>query len=167
MKAKHIALIMAGLAVAIGLLAFLNAKDLPPVTGSLDIVYDGQVVRTYSGEEIQALPYIEVDKEVVSSDLSREKGLFRGVPLRTLIEDAGPELLDGATAVTTRAEDGYVSVFRIKSVAESDNILVVYSKDGALLGTRDEGGSGPFRVVIQEDPFGNRSAKYLYRIEVK
>ena len=44
---------------------------------------------------------------------------------------------------------------------------MVYEKDGAPLSSREEGGTGPLRILITDDPFGNRSTKYLAQIEVR
>lgn len=155
------------LAAAIGVLARLNAPGPDADAGSIAVFRDGESVRTYTMEEIKALPSITVHKEIVSSSHDNDEGDFTGVPLRALLDGADPALLEEGVSVAVKAADGYVSAYAAEEVAESDNILLAYAKDGTGLGTLEDGGTGPFRIVIQEDEFGNRSTKYVYQIEVR
>jgi DMSO/TMAO reductase YedYZ molybdopterin-dependent catalytic subunit len=156
---------MAGL---IGALAWLNAPKGAAVTsGDMAVTHNGETLRVYTMEDIMAMPYIEVQKEIVSSSHGNESGLFRGIPLRALLNEVDENLLINAQQIISHAEDAFVSAFSSEEVAESDSIVVVYAKDGQGLGAMGDGGSGPLRLIIQDDPFGNRSTKYLTQIEVK
>ena len=169
MKKKQtiiIAVIVVVLLAAVVVLAVLNRPDGEFVSGSIQIVQDGQTLHTFTMEEIQDMPYVEAEKEIVSSSFANEQGLYRGVPLRALLDAVDPALLDGASRVIARAEDGMVMAYGASEVADSDSVLVAYSRDGKSLGSLDDGGSGPFRIVIVDDEFGNRSTKYLVQVEV-
>ena len=153
------------LAGAIAVLAAINRpKDLPE-RGSLAIVA-GENRAELTLDEIKALPYIEAQKEIVSSSFANDEGLFRGVPLRALLESAGADI-SAAKQVVVRSEDGFVAAFPADEVAEEDDIILAYSKNGEGLGSLSDGGTGPLRIIVISDEFGNRCAKYVSEIEVK
>ena len=47
---------------------------------------------------------------------------------------------------------------------DTSNAFVVFEEDGEPLGTRAEGGLGPFMIVMALDSFPNRWARYLMEI---
>lgn len=65
------------------------------------------------------------------------------------------------------SEDGYVAVFPVEELLEPEAILLIYARDGAGLGTMDDGGSGPFRILAVEDQYGTRCAKYVSELALK
>jgi hypothetical protein len=69
--------------------------------------------------------------------------------------------------VVIRATDGYVSSLAVDEVGGADSVLLVYAKDGESLGTSSDGGSGPFRIIIVTDPYGNRCARWVNEIEIR
>lgn len=167
-KKKSIIIVVAVLVVlasAITVLALLNRPDSLPDTGRITVKW-GESSVTLTMEDIQALEYVELEKEIVSASFQNDQGLFRGVALHTLLESQGIDLSSAVQAVV-RSADGYVSAYPMDEVADGDNIILAYSKNGEGLGTKDSGGSGPFRIIIADDEFGNRSAKFVSEIEVK
>lgn len=156
--------ILAVLALLTGVLAYLNApKD---VTAGLTVLKQGEPLGAFTLAEIKALGSVTVEKEIVSASHSNDSGAFTGVPLRALLAAADPAWQEGASTVSARAADGYVCAYTVQEVAADDSFLVVYERDGKPLREKTQGGTGPLRLIIQSDPFGNRSAKYLYQIEV-
>ncbi len=160
------ALVLVVLAAAIAVLAVLNRPGELPESGSVAVRRGDEVLRTYTTAELKTLPAVEVEKELVSSSFANDAGLFRGVALRALLADAGVDV-GALTQIVVRSEDGFVAAYPADEVAESDGIFLAYSKDGEPLGDRESGGSGPLRIVVTEDEFGNRCAKYVSEIEVK
>lgn len=165
-KSRIVVIVLIILAAAIAVLAFLNRPADLPESGVLSVTAGDAEIKSYTMEEIQKLPYVEIQKEIISSSHENDEGLFRGVPLHTLLENAGADLA-GAEQCVVQSEDGFVSAYSMEEVTESDNILLVYAKNGEALGSMDDGGTGPFRIVVTEDPFGNRCAKYVCRLEIK
>lgn len=166
-KSKVIIYIIVALVAIVAALALINrpSGDLSPA--SLTFSQGGKVLHTFTLEEIKDMPGISVEKSINSSKHDDESGVFTGVPLHNLINAVDANLLTGERNFITRAEDGFASVFATHEVIEPDNILVVYAKDGKSLGSYEEGGTGPLRIIIQGDAFANRSTKYLKEIEVK
>ncbi len=170
MKRKQILIIvivMAVLAVCITGLAIANQGDTSSRSGSIAIVSGGETKAEFDGDAIRHLESITVNKTIQSASYKDETGDFTGVPVRTLLQTADPDIFEGDVKnVVVRAEDGFVSSFSVEEVVESDSVLLVYEKDGEALPSKEEGGAGPFRIIVQDDEFGNRSAKYVNEIEV-
>lgn len=153
------------LASAVAVLAILNAPDGDIESGTITITKGGGTVRVFTMDEIVEMDYVE--KEIVSSDFKSDKDIFRGVPLRTLISNADSALIENASMIIVRTEDGLVSAFPIDEITESDSVFLAYLKNGGSLGSLENGGDGPFRIITAGDEFRNRCAKYVYEIEVK
>jgi hypothetical protein len=155
------------LAIAIVILAVTNAPKDKPVSGTISIISNGATLRIYTMEEIGAMEYIEVYKKIESSSYADVEGTFRGISLHTLLEKVDPSLLTSGKKIVVRSEDAFVTAFSADEVSENDNIFVAYMLNNKPLGTLKDGGMGPFRIIIQNDQFGNRSAKYVCEIEVQ
>ncbi len=153
------------LAAATLVLALLNRPENLPERGSVAIV-SGEERRELTLAEIKALPYIEAEKEIISSSFEDDEGLFRGVALRALLESAGVDM-SAVKQVIVRSEDGFVAVYPAEEVTEGDDIILAYSKNGEGLGSLADGGTGPLRIIVFSDEFGTRCAKYVSGIEVK
>lgn len=154
------------LAAVILALAALNRPTDLPDSGSIALKAGEEEAAVYTMAQVAALPYVEVEKEIVSASYENEQGLFRGVPVRELWAAVGVEPADYRQMVVT-AEDGFVSVYPVTELMESDSVLLIYAKDGQPLGSREEGGAGPFRILVVEDEFGNRCAKYVSELALK
>ncbi len=166
MKKKHIIIILIVMAAVVAVLAYLNRPEDQPVSGNLEISISGKTF-VYTMKDIQSLPKIEFEKEIVSSSQENQKGLFTGVTLHDLLNAANPDWQKQGTMVVCRAEDGFVSSFDVTEVATDNNIIVAYLIDGKSLGTKEDSGKGPFRIVVQDDEFGTRSTYWLSEIEVQ
>ena len=166
MKSKHLIIIVAFLVVVILVLALLNRPDADTDKELLSIVINGEVIAAFTMENLQAMPYVEVEKEIVSASNDNESGLWRGVPIVDLLLAADVDT-SIYSMVASRATDNYVSAFGMDEILEGTNIFIAYMQDGEPLKTQENGGSGPLRIVIQGDPFGNRSTRWLYQLELQ
>jgi DMSO/TMAO reductase YedYZ molybdopterin-dependent catalytic subunit len=163
-----IVVILIFLAAAALILARLNIPALKTENAeSLSIVRNGELIRVFTLTEIKGFPYTEIEKEIFSSSHDDEKGVWRGVALKTLLGAIDPQLLLDAGQIIARAEDSYVAAYSSREVALGNNVLVVYAQDGKDLLPAAAGGSGPLRIVVSNDPFGTRCVKNLGQIEVK
>ena len=163
---QAVLLVLAALAVAIAILTWANAPH-GSADGRIAIVLDGVTLRTWSMQEIAALPAVDVQKAISSASHADESGNFRCVDLRVLLDMTDKDLLDNDARVIARASDGYTAAFSADEIRTGGNILVAYAKDGTDLGTMDDGGTGPFRMIIRDDAFGTRGTKYLIEIEIE
>ncbi len=166
-KYRSVIILIVLLIVGVGVFAYLNRPQGDIEKGVLSIKKNGEVLKELSMEEIKSLPKVEEKIAFSSSNNSNENAIYTGVPLRKILDSVDPQLLQNATQVITKAEDGFVSTFSVKEVTASDNIILAYAREGKALGTKENGGIGPFRIVVKTDPFGNRSTKYLNELEVQ
>src|SRR6056297_1410291 len=63
--------------------------------------------------------------------------------------------------------DGYTVALTAKEVKVDDNVYLVYQSDGKPLKGKKEGGTGPYRLVIKNDQFGQRWCKFVTEVNVK
>lgn len=164
---KVIVVIIIALAVVVIIGSYLNRPDNDFADATINITQDDQTLKSFTLEEVKKLPAVGIEKTVVSSSKGNETGVFTGVWLADLLKEVDPQLLTGEHKFITKAVDGYASVLSSTEVNQPENVLLAYAKDNQSLGTIDDGGSGPFRIIIVEDPFGNRSARFLNEIEIK
>ena len=169
MKKRNIVICGAVLLVliaAIAVLSLANRPDTGADSSVLTVKHNGETVKSYTFEQLAAMQSVTRYKAIASSSFSDEEGNWQGIPLCNLISDAGIELAaDGQ--ITAVAADGYAMNYSAADILGSDSALLIYAKDGSGLGTMDDGGSGPFRILFMDDEFGSRSAKYVCEIDVK
>ena len=161
-----VAVVVVALVVAVIVLAQANKSHVKVEGGSIAVTQNGRVIKTFTMAQVRAWPSVSVSKTILSSSHPTERGVFTGVPLRTLIDAADPTLLRSASAIVTRATDGFVSVLDPGEVAHGDDVLLVYAKGGKSLGTSKDGGTGPFRIIVVSDTWGNRDTKWVDEIQV-
>ena len=131
---------------------------------SLDISGEVRDPRSYDFDALAALPSSE--REITLECISNRPGgtlianaMWTGVPLRTLLETAGPK--PGATHVLLRAVDGYTHGFEL-SRAMKPTAFVAYEMNGEPLPHRH---GFPVRVLIPGG-YGELSVKWIAQIEV-
>jgi len=166
-QAALVVVIVVVLAAAVVVLAQLNRSNAHVVTGTIAVTQSGKTLRTFGMEDVKALESVSKQKTILSSSHADETGTFTGVPLRVLLAAVRPGLLDDATMVVTRATDGYVSSLSPEEVTAGDAVILAYAKDGKSLGTSTDGGTGPFRIIILTDKYGNRCTKWVNEIEIR
>jgi hypothetical protein len=157
------------LVALIAVLAVVNRGQVGEQTadGSLRLMAAEEQLKEYSYDEICAFPSVDIEKTISSSKSEDESGVFTGVPLELLLDDAVPGWRGRYTEFIFRTSDGFVASVFASDVEKGENVIVVFEKDGTLLKGSDEGGKGPLRIVVADDPFGNRSAYFLTSIEAK
>lgn len=165
-KHKVVILAIVFLFAAVAVLAQLNRPADKPDASRIKVFIANEAVATLTLADLQAMPLSELDKEIVSSGGDNQAGLFTGVALRALLDASAPGWEQNASSVTCRASDNFTTAFTVDEVLAEGNILVAYALDGELLPSQEEGGKGPFRLVVRDDAFGNRSTYWLCCVEV-
>lgn len=159
--------IIAALMLITVILALINGRDMSGADGSIiEIIADGVKVAELDYDDVSAMNSVEIKKTLRSGSGSDEEGVFTGVPLENVILYAYPSA-DDADSVTVKATDGFTASYDKDELNDENNVILVYKKDGKALKSAKNGGSGPFRIIVMKDAFGNRSVKYLCRIEIK
>lgn len=154
----------------VGVTALLNRGDIEEKAASqreaiLFIRAEG-LEKQFNYETILELSAVDFPEELRSSGRPAQAVNFRGVLLRDLLDKAGVNT-EGKTQVITRAADGYVVALSMEEVLADDNVYIVYEMNGEELGRKEDGGTGPYRLVIRQDPFAQRWNKFLMEIELQ
>jgi DMSO/TMAO reductase YedYZ molybdopterin-dependent catalytic subunit len=167
---KKVIIILVVLVLIVGVTALLNRQGIEEKAASqrdaiLFIVSDNFEAQV-DFDTILELKEVEFQAVLRSSGKPAVDTTFTGVQLKDILEKVGAKT-DGKTQVITKAVDGYVVALSMDEVLEDDNVYIVYKRDGKDLGRKEEGGSGPYQVVIRKDQFGQRWNKFLMEIELK
>lgn len=166
-KKKYLFISILLLFLAVAFLAFLNRPQDMAEPGTIRIMHGGELIKSFTLEELQALPRVEMEKTILSSNKPQETGVFTGTDLQEVLQAADPSLPGKCRRLVARASDGFAASYDKAELLQPENILVVYAKDGLPLENAAAGGAGPLRIVVVDDPFGNRCIKHLCELEIE
>jgi hypothetical protein len=127
---------------------------------------NGQEIVSYNMTEIQALGETDFTATLDTSDTDPEDFHYTGVLLKAIFENAGISL-EGKEAVVVTAADGYTVAVPMEKFMADDNVYLAYKKEGTLIGTREEGGKGPYQMIISKDQFSQFWCKYAVSADIQ
>lgn len=159
------------LIIIVGVSAYLNRasiadkKELQEVA-ILVIKDNGEEVKRVDFDFIKKQGEVTFNKKLDTSDTEPTDQSYTGVPLCNVLQVAGISF-EGKSQVVVKAIDGYTVALTLEEVRASDNVYLVYKNNGKLLKSKSEGGTGPYRIVIREDQFGQRWCKFVTEVDVK
>jgi DMSO/TMAO reductase YedYZ molybdopterin-dependent catalytic subunit len=115
--------------------------------------------------QLQTYTPLTLQLTLSSSSHASDNGVFNytGVTLSTLLEQA--KVSANATSVYLHASDGYGTTISMQDAMTQDTIIA-YQKDGALLTALKNGGEGPFRLIMGNDQYAQRWVRGVVAIEV-
>ncbi len=161
---KIIILVIVILAVAVGVFAFLNAGDLTQKKelemNSEFIITQGDVSHTITMEDMLALDPETFTGTKDTSTTGPEEIEYTGVEFKTICDSIEIDLSQSAD-VQFSALDGYSSSVSIDDVLEDGNVYIVFEEEGQALGTKSDGGSGPYMMIINSSQFSQSWCKFL------
>jgi len=168
---KTVTLIVVLLVVIVAVTAYLNRGDLAE---KQELQEEAQIIFTVNGDEtarfnlaeIKEMGEVNFNKELDTSETGPEEQSFTGVLLKNVIDAAGITLQD-KQQVIVKAVDGYTVALTADEVQAEDNVYLIYMNNGEFLKPKSEGGTGPYRIVIKEDQFGQRWCKFITEVELK
>ena len=169
-QGKVITLVLAVLGLVVLGLAWMNKDtliDQRQVNNEaiFAVVSGEETIKTYTMSEIVAMGEVTFDANLKSSGEDIVVHKYTGVLLKSILEDAGVSLGGGNAIVS--AIDGYVVAVSNGKLMAEDNVYLAYRMDGELIGTREEGGEGPYQMIISKDKFSQYWCKYAYSVELK
>ena len=159
------------LAVILGGTGFLNRgataeKAALNENAVFKVLVNGEEIVSRNMVEIQALGEAEFEANLKTSGKDPISYEYSGVLLKTILEDAGVDL-QGAKGVVVSAVDGYAVSITMDKIMEDGNIYLAYKRNGELIGTREEGGKGPYQMIISKDLFSQYWCKYALTADVQ
>ncbi len=168
-RGKYIIISIAFLCLAVAVSAYINASASEKMQSgySLTITRNGEEQKTFTLDQLKEMESVTVEKKIESASFADEDGSYTGVPLSDILKSVDKTLLSECDTYITQAGDSFSSALSAEDILKENNVLVIYEKDGKALKPFTEGGTGPLRLLIQADDYGNRSTKYLVRIECR
>lgn len=172
MKNKYVIATVALLAIIVAVLAFVNRQNMKitgaeAVKGTL-LVSNGQIEKKLDFQDIEAMNPVEFKAVQDTSKSGPEEHAFKGVLLKDVIAGVFSEdELKKASKVIVKAIDGYTVALSPEEVMEQGNVYLAFEKDGKPLGTKAEGGSGPYQIIITKDQFSQRWCKFVTEVSVQ
>ncbi len=156
---------------AAGTAAYMNAEGADKTAKGYSLCISvgdetkgNRTVRTYTLNEIKKMPAQSFKAEINSSSGEDEKGTYKGVELKYILDSADKKLLKTHDRFILTAGDGFSSAVTAEEVQKDQTVFVVYEKDGKGLLHMNEGGKGPIRIVMPKDTYGTRSTQFLVKI---
>ncbi len=131
--------------------------DMDTYELTIDGLADTPQVYTY--DEVRALPAEERLLRLYCVEGWNANILWKGVPIRTLIESSNPQ--GEANTVIFHATDGYTTSMPLQEIIEN-NLILAYDANGIAL--PPEMGY-PF-IFVAEDKWGYKWARWVSRIEL-
>ncbi|KAF1083796.1 Oxidoreductase molybdopterin binding domain protein [Sporotomaculum syntrophicum] len=150
------------LAVVLTYLYTPNSRE----SANLTVSCKGEPVKTFTIEQIKEMPAVDRRVTIRSSSEGTQTHVFTGTPLREILTDLENAVLTDTSKVTASGLDSYTVVFDSEEIMSRDHVLLVYAQDGKPLGSKSEGGTGPFRIIVIGDQFGLRAVKYVNELEI-
>lgn len=171
MKNKALIGVITGLVLLVAVLGYLNRERL---AGRQALVDDPGIVILAGGEEVATIYLAEI-RELGEEEFPivlRSSGkpprdlVLTGVPMKAVLHEADPGLLDSVSQVVVRAIDGYTVAYTMEELLREEHLYLVYLEDGEPLSGKAGGGSGPLMVVPRQDEFGQRWCKFAVEVDV-
>lgn len=168
---KKIIIIVLFLIVGVGILSYLNLADSEDRLKNqkesvIFLQQNGESLTEVSFENIQNLEQHEFEEVLRSSDSPDREVVYKGVLLQDLLIENDISLAE-LEQVISKAVDGYTVALSQDEVKDEDNVYLVYKQDGEPLTPLEEGGSGPYQLVIREDDFGQRWNQGVMELDIR
>ncbi len=151
--------LIAFLAIAVVVLYFLNSPDTAPDQHVFNITI-GETVHTVDIETFNAIGIIDITSNYNTSNTGDETRNFGGVPFKAILDYLDIDA-SGYSSVVFTAHDSYSTAISIEEALDQEVCVIVSHEDGERIKDRENGGSGPFMMVLPMDQFSQRWCKYL------
>ena len=116
-------------------------------------------------EVIQSLGLEEFEAVLDTSSTDASLYKYSGVQLVKLLVSLGYEINEKDIIIATGA-DGFSVAYSGEEVLDYGNIYIAVMEEGNYLGGIEDGGRGPFEIIVINDSFSNRRCKWVTGIEV-
>ncbi len=153
-----------------GVFAFLNSagagqnKTLEE-EAAIIITSNGENIAKIDMELFERAGLTDFYADLDTSKTGASRHLYTGIPLNSALQVLDIDIGD-YSVVIAKASDGYTVTYDSDEIKDKDNAYIAIKRDGNLLGTRREGGEGPYQIIIRKDAFSQRWCKFLIELEL-
>jgi len=156
--------VLLALAAGVAVLAILNGKGSEAKRRLQDddafLIMANGAEQKISMAEFQKLPLREIQANYKKNGKAPEVRAYTGAPFAEVLRMAGVDP-EGLTKAIFSAADNYTSALRIDEALDEENCFIVIAEAGVPLGKREDGGTGPFRMIMARDQFSQRWCSFL------
>lgn len=168
---KKIGIIIGVLVVIVGITAYMNMRNSKSLialqeNAQFSIKEDGNEKMTFTLDQIRQFGETDFKGNYKTKGKDAVEYTYTGVPFKNVLKEAGIPLAD-KTSVVVSSVDGYAVPYDIEKIKEDDNIYLAYMKEKEALKEKDDGGCGPFLIVVSKDQFSQNWAKFAVEADVK
>jgi hypothetical protein len=170
-QTKQLLVAIAALVVVVGVFAYLNRgniaeKNQLQANAIFKIVKDGNTLCEVTMTDMQAIGLKQVSAVQDTSTTDPTNVTFTAVQVKDIL--AYKKIaLDGVKTVEFDALDGFASALSLEDVQKDQNVFMCTQKNGKDLGTKSDGGMGPYLMIIKSDAFSQRWCKFVEKIVLK
>ena len=170
MKQKYLivavtSLLLLAIVAAMWVLSGNNLGDGVARSKTITFMVDGEAIATIDRDDLATMEYRTFPAVIRSNGRKPQTTRYTGVPLADLCQRLELDL-NGKSQVVVKAIDGYITILTIEELRQGRAYLA-FQMDGEDLKPINEGGNGPFQLVLPDDPFSQRWCKYVYQVELK
>lgn len=163
-NARTIGIIVFLIMSLIGVMAVVNRNELMEQQRRKNeavfaVLQNGEELKNYDLNAVMALGETDFSANLKSDGENAIEHRYTGVLLGVILEDAGVDL-DSMTSASVSSVDGKVVAVSKEKLLENANVYLAYKRDGEWIGTRDEGGDGPYQMIIRNDKFSQNWCEY-------
>ncbi|WZL72375.1 hypothetical protein QBE52_14945 [Clostridiaceae bacterium 35-E11] len=168
---KYITIVVMVLTIIVGITAYLNMKTVA-VKKDLEenalfvIKENGKEIAAIDMKTIKSLGESKFEAKLKKSGEDPTPYTYTGVLLKKIFENYEVELKN-KSAVVVKAIDGYTVAVDIEKVLADDNVYLTYMREGEGLGNKEDGGSGPYQMIISKDPFSQYWCKFALEADAQ
>lgn len=168
------ALIVIGIIIVLSIIVHFSLKlSQDSIEERKKTLENAEIVLIFGQEEkilkidtIESIGKKEFEAILDTSTTDASLHKYTGVELKDVFNYFNIEI-DDKKAVILTGVDGYSVAYSIDEVLKDSNIYIAYMEDGKYLGTRKDGGRGPYESIVVSDQFSSRRCKWIIEIEVK
>jgi len=125
----------------------------------------GEVVFEADLEYMKSLESEKLNVVIRSSGSKPVEAEYIGVRLMSVLDEKYISWSD-KKQVLVKGIDGYVTALSVEELEKKD-IYITYEMNGQPLKSKEKNGSGPYQLVIPDDPYSQRWCKFVCEVEVK
>jgi hypothetical protein len=161
---------LAALVVVVGITAFLNRKGVEQKRKFQDdaefVISAGGVQTIVTMEDVLSLAPQDIEAIYKKSGKEPETRRYKGVPLAKITSLKNIDT-SSFSSVSFIAADGYASALPIADAMDPSQCFIVIEEEGKPLGKKEDGGTGPYRMILPKDQFSQRWCSFLMEVVFK
>lgn len=129
-------------------------------------VINGRTQNIITFEDILKLEQRKFNTKTGSSANADQTNTYLGFKVKDLLDYLKIDF-QYSNQLITRSVDGYVVAVSSENVLASETVYIIYETNGEPLSNREEGGDGPYRLVIKGDLFRQQWNKNISELEIR